>query len=432
MTPQASFRLELWRSDESPWQGGASIAATLAGAHAKSQGELLAAFRQAVSLEPNDPDYYFILGQALAELGRHEDALPALREAVRMNSQDASYRYALAATCWALKRPDEAADSFREVVRLEPNGLRGMNGLGVALCASGRPREAVRVLHEALRADGDHAPIYRTLGVALWGCGRAAEALRAFQKAISLEPNAPGAHHDLGIALAAHGEPEQALASLDRARRLRPADPIVLLDRGDVLHHLGRETEALSAYEEAMRLEPGSLRSRPVSLENREAIRLRRLKDAVSAETAPMEGSLHPAGAASALASVLAGVVASLSGWRTVVTVVVLVSVAHATWTFGRPWLRYFLLKDRVADLASAAVEDGDLREPIGRAIRAQGLEAYLSEDDCAIESERPWRRIRCSYDHPVELLPGVTRTLRFRFEVERPLLRPEDPTFAR
>jgi hypothetical protein len=142
----------------------------------------------------------------------------------------------------------------------------------------------------------------------------------------------------------------------------------------------------------------------------------------------PSRGGIGPGSVLAAVASGLASLAASLSGWRSALTLVVLALVAHSAWSLGRPWVRYFLFKDRIAEIASAPVEDRDLREPIGRAIRAQGLEAYLSDDDCEVESRGPWRRVRCGYDQPVELLPGLTRTLRFRFEVERPFLAPEEP----
>lgn len=75
--------------------------------------QALAAFRKAVRLEPADPDYYYILGDALAQLGRHGEALPALEEAIRLSPEDPAYRYALGATLWTMRRYEEAASAFQ-------------------------------------------------------------------------------------------------------------------------------------------------------------------------------------------------------------------------------------------------------------------------------------------------------------------------------
>ena len=99
-----AFRLLLDPAEDTPEQQSAGVTAlALRNSRASDDKEFLAAFRRAVHLEPNDPDYHYILGDALSRLERHREALPALREAVLMSPSDAAYHYALGVVLWNLR-----------------------------------------------------------------------------------------------------------------------------------------------------------------------------------------------------------------------------------------------------------------------------------------------------------------------------------------
>jgi hypothetical protein len=84
-------------------------------------------------------------------------------------------------------------------------------------------------------------------------------------------------------------------------------------------------------------------------------------------------------------------------------------------------------LRGHADALAGAPVaEDAEVHERLMHAVREQGLEAMVREEHCRIETRPQWRAIQCEYEHPVELIPGYQRRLRFQLSVERPYLAPE------
>ncbi len=401
------FRLRLVLSDED--------------AQATTAQDVLDAFRSDVRLQRNDPDYHYILGEALAQVGRHAEAVPVLREAIRMSStEDAAYHCALGTSLWSLGEHDAAVAAFREVVRLRPDDVSGQNALGVALTAAGSPREAVDAFHSALRLDPRRASVYGNLGGALFGSGRHGDAANAFRKAVQLGGGDAEAHRNLGLVQLASGQPEQAASSLEAATRLRPDDPQGHLELGDILYALGRDGEALVAYEEAVRLAPGCLRDRPSSHENRDAIRLARLREEIGSEAA------RPGRAAPLWAALFAGgrVLRRLvpSPRNAAWVVLACVMVGRAAWAVLPPCVDYWSFKDKVAEIAGAHVRGNDeILALVMAAAAERGLEAQVKESSCSVDTRGKWRIIRCEYDREIPLLPGVSPTLHFRFKVERP-----------
>jgi Flp pilus assembly protein TadD len=417
---ETPFRLRLELSDENPGSAGTPAARTRGAADAAAR-EVLATFRTAAKLQVNDPDYHYILGDALAQLGRHAEAVPVLREAIQMNRDEAAYHTALAKSLWALGEHEAAVTSFREVTRLQPDDVSALNALGVALTAASHYREAVRTFHSALQLDRGQGPVYNNLGVALFRSGRQGEASRAFRRAIQLgAPDDAEAHRNLGLALLASGRPQQALPSFREAIRRHPEDPQGHLDLGDLLNSQGRSVEALAAYDEAFRLDPGCLRDRPESHESREAIRLQQLREEVRSEAQPSHPGVQLWKGLLAAGHALRAVVPSPKG--TVWVLLALVLLGRVTWVTSIPYVDYWLFKDKVAEIAGAPVrEDAEVLQLILQAANERGLEDHVKADSCSVETKGKWRIIRCEYSHPVQLLPGVAPTLRFRFKVERP-----------
>jgi len=161
------------------------------------------------------------LGNRLAALGRHEEALAATQEAVAI-------RRALAEVRPAAVRPDLA---------------RSLNNLGNRLAALGQREEALAATREAV-------DLYRALAAA---------------HPDAVRPDLASSLNNLGNCLAALGQREEALAAtreaVDLYRALaevrpaafRPALARSLNRLGDCFAALDRHAEALDAYEEAIR-----------------------------------------------------------------------------------------------------------------------------------------------------------------------------------
>jgi tetratricopeptide (TPR) repeat protein len=302
--------------------------------------------------------------------------------------------------------------------------------------AAERPSEAAGALQRALRLDGERSAPYGNLGAALWGLGRRADALRALERAVQIEPSRLELRRNLAQAQLAADQPEAAIASLRQALRLRP-DAESHLDLADALHASGREAEAKDRVDAALRLDPGCLRDRPATRERHDAMRIADMRNELSLEARRADGSFSKAWRpALAVLSPLVRAFRRVHPRRgapgTFLSYVGLAALVYSGWLFAPPYVDYFILKDRLAEIAGAPLEDdAEVRERLLHAVRDRGLEAQVREENCHIETRPRWRIIQCEYAVPIRFMPGIEHQLRFHLRVEKPYLTPGKTIFA-
>jgi tetratricopeptide (TPR) repeat protein len=111
--------------------------------------EALAAYEQALRLDPNDADAYNNKGNALTGLNRYEEALAAYEQALRL---DPNYTYAYnnkGYALYGLKRYEEALAAYDQAIFLNPNYTEAYNNKGIALYTLKRNEEALQAYKKA-------------------------------------------------------------------------------------------------------------------------------------------------------------------------------------------------------------------------------------------------------------------------------------------
>jgi hypothetical protein len=94
-----------------------------------------------------------------------------------------------------------------------------------------------------------------------------------------------------------------------------------------------------------------------------------------------------------------------------------------------RPYVRYYVFKDDVVQIArNPTLDDGEIHERLRFAAEQDGLSRALPEGRCVVRSEVPRREIVCEYVEAVELLPGLVPSLRFRIDVVEPFFPAKEP----
>ncbi len=153
----------------------------------KRYEEELAAYEQAIRLDPTDAHAYFYKGNALYMLKRYEEALGAYEQAIRLDPTDADYYYMKGHLLYNLKRYKEALAAYEQAIRLDPNYVHAYNGKGNALSDLKRYEEALAAYEQAIRLDPNFAYAYENKGDVLSDLKRYKEAEQAFEKARQLE-----------------------------------------------------------------------------------------------------------------------------------------------------------------------------------------------------------------------------------------------------
>jgi tetratricopeptide (TPR) repeat protein len=180
----------------------------------------IAALRAAVAARPGDPSVRQNLAQALADLGRVEEAEAACADAASLPDPGGRRARLHAWLLQALARHAEAARRYEAIVAAAPQDAESWNNLG-----------------NARRALGD-----------------AAGAAAALSEAARLRPDSADILLNLATLLTVAGDEEAAVAALEAYRG--PPDPRVEVERGNLFAGLVRLDEAERGFRVALALRP--------------------------------------------------------------------------------------------------------------------------------------------------------------------------------
>jgi len=197
---------------------------------------------------------WFKEGNALDDLKRHDEAIAAYEQALRLDPNFAWAYHNKGFALSGLKCYDEAIATYDQALRLDPNYAWAYHNKGFALSGLKCYDEAIATYDQALRLDPNYAWAYHNKGFALSGLKCYDEAIAAYDQAIRLDPNYAFAYYNKGSALDNLKRYDEAIAAYDQALRLDPNYADYYNGKGNALNQLGRKREAQQAYEKAKQL----------------------------------------------------------------------------------------------------------------------------------------------------------------------------------
>ena len=225
----------------------------------QAKGQLdaaIAMFRQAIALIPR-PEACCQLGNALRSSGQPHEASAAYRQAIALNPQYPEAHNNLGVTLMELGQPDAAIAAFRQAIALKPRYAEAHFNLGTALRDAGQPDAAIAALRQAIALKPNHPGAFNNYGNALQARGLLEEAVAAYRQAIALDLNYAEAYGNLGAALQDQGELDAAIAACRQAIALKPGFPEAHNNLGSALHSQGQLDAAVAACRQAIALKPG-------------------------------------------------------------------------------------------------------------------------------------------------------------------------------
>ncbi|HWX19166.1 MAG TPA: tetratricopeptide repeat protein [Candidatus Binatia bacterium] len=230
-------------------------------AEADHAGTVAAATRS-LDLLPANQECRLLLGLALAQEQKFQEAAAAFRRVFELDPQDVWGRQNLA-ICWQkLGRRDDAIREFRRALALKPRFGLAWLGLGQVYEDMGRRAEAADCYRLALANRIHRAEELNTLARFCQSRGWFEAAATNYAEAITLSPSAPGLRLEAGQALAALGRHEEAAQRYAEALQLSPDQGQTHFLRGLELGRLGRPNEAEQEFRAAARLMPDVFEAR--------------------------------------------------------------------------------------------------------------------------------------------------------------------------
>jgi Flp pilus assembly protein TadD len=215
--------------------GGKAVGHRAAGAMRLKTGDVAGALgelRAAVQAGPRDPQAWALLGNALFEAQRYEEAEKSYRTALELDRRSQPVRRALAQLAVRRGRLPEAERLLRELVGESPHDPDLQLALGTLLAARGDLGGAQAAFARALdRTPRGAAGLY-DLGRTRLRSGDLAGAQQAFERLDTVAPQAPYAPYGLALVHARRNEGPAACSELSRAlergmfdRRAAERDP---------------------------------------------------------------------------------------------------------------------------------------------------------------------------------------------------------------
>lgn len=207
----------------------------------------IAAYKEALQINPRSELAHNWLGEAYLRTDQHGAAIKSLQKAVALDPGFADAHYNLGFALWAANQRDAAVAAFKKAFALDPtlqaraysepsyqrirtfvdqrdaaDSARSEDEKkwirdGLAAAKRGRMTDAISAYGEALRINPQNALVRNWLGYAYYRNGQYPEAIDSLRSAIEIRPEYPEALYNLGLALWRDGQREAAAESLKKA-----------------------------------------------------------------------------------------------------------------------------------------------------------------------------------------------------------------------
>lgn len=169
-------------------------------------------FRRAIALVPNSSlalDAYKQIGQSYTQKNDAEGAIAAYKQAISFDPNDSETRIALGNIYYFDDRYSEAQKEYEQAVRIDPSAANRFS-LGQAYLSNGNYTEAeLQFKRVQTMAPGEPSGSYG-LGQVYARQERATEAIDSFQKAIDAQRDFWDAYVEMGYVLADQGKIDEA------------------------------------------------------------------------------------------------------------------------------------------------------------------------------------------------------------------------------
>jgi tetratricopeptide (TPR) repeat protein len=220
-------------------------------------------YRQALHLNPRSFDAHNHFGNALLTAGRVPEAIGEFRAALAIRADDYEIHNNLGNALLAAGRLEEAISEFQTVLAVEPDDPVAGSTQAVCLMQLGRVSEAIAMLERIVQMNPEYAEGHERLGIALSTSGDMARAIQHFQIAVQINPDNVRTQNNLATALLRSGNTEEAIAHYEEAVRLQPSFAAVHKSLAEAHRKMGQLEKAIEHYQALLRLQPDNV---PVAL----------------------------------------------------------------------------------------------------------------------------------------------------------------------
>lgn len=216
----------------------------------------MAAFRQALAVEPAHGMAAAHLGNVLQKLGQHQEAVQFLMQFLDTQRASLETLMSLGTGFLGLHEYGRALSLFERLTSGAPRAEKAWVGKALALNGENRHAEALAAFDAALALQPADTDALVGRGVALKALRRLPEAVEAYQRAIAVMPDNAAALVNMGNALAVMNRPAEAVQAYEQAIAGHLIMGAMLRDESNGLN---QNAETAARFDQALALTPGML-----------------------------------------------------------------------------------------------------------------------------------------------------------------------------
>jgi tetratricopeptide (TPR) repeat protein len=219
--------------------------------------QAVAVCEQALSMAPDDPLLYAQLGFLKRATGDADGAAVCAQRQTELLPSDLSGWTLLGAALQQQRRWQEAEAAYRRGVDLDPGDARALLNLANLMATEGRSEEAMHGYRQAVRAEPSFCLGWIALGRITENAGHRKEAEGYYRKALACNTDAAQAT-TIASFCESRGWLEAAATNYAFGLKLDPTNAKLRLSAGRNLLNLERYPPAVEQFREAVRLRPQS------------------------------------------------------------------------------------------------------------------------------------------------------------------------------
>jgi len=218
--------------------------------------EAIAAYEQAIALDPDDVLMHIPLARLLALEGETVEAVRRAQQATRMSPENARAWAILGmAYDWNGDIP-EAIDTCKRAIELDPTYAEGHAYLAEAYADAVRWQDAIEAAQTALQLDNRSVDAHRNYGYVLEMQGNYWLAVEEYQRALEIHPNLAHIHITVGRNYRGLGNFEAAVKSFQRAAEINPNNAVAFSELGKTYQETGEFERAETYLKQATEADP--------------------------------------------------------------------------------------------------------------------------------------------------------------------------------
>lgn len=201
--------------------------------HRKQFDEGITVMQDAISFQPEESFYYYLLAFGFYQEDKSKPAIDNLNRAIVLNPWHAEYYGLMSFVLLGERQFNTALEKANEGLALEADNLTCLNARSMALNKLKKTDEAIATMQDALAQDPDSGFTHNTIGWNLLERGRHKEAATHFREALRINPVMQNAQSGLKEALKSKIPPYKWLLQYsfwvnNQGKRLKVAMPIIL------------------------------------------------------------------------------------------------------------------------------------------------------------------------------------------------------------